>query len=48
MKLDGNIMKNEELINILQNPYKSDYEIPITTKEKFEFLFDMMTLIHAC
>jgi uncharacterized tellurite resistance protein B-like protein len=40
-------LKNEELINILQNPYKSDYEIPITTKEKFEFLFDMMTLIHA-
>lgn len=40
-------LTNNEIIEVLQNPYSVDFTMPITNKEKFEFLFDMMGLIHA-
>jgi len=40
-------LKNSELLEIIKNPYKNEFIHPITEEEKFQFIFDLMELIHV-
>ena len=40
-------LKNSDLLEIIKNPYKDEFIHPITEEEKFQFIFDLMELIHV-